>query len=435
MSASFPLACAIGAFRAQSDVIIKILSDSDTCANRRLICAKEEAFKRSVSFALQKMSRTGPKRGRDNVYEVVKAQYCEPTDEDRLALKTPQASCIHCNTGQTRNTSEMHWHLCVCPAFGNKEPALQAMLRTCVPDSILRSHKKKALYQTWQTAAGPAAAGDDAHDEPRRSASSKKAKFMDTRSLCEDVNKLVAKWAYMYRIPSSAIDSQEFRDIILALNPDMYKFPDKDAMSGTLLETMYQQTYAQVNEHFSKAEGLHLRLPAAESTAHAGASNSSEHSPAQTPSIEVYDGRGSFFYRPIPSTLSRRNGTSFAQRVVDFIAPMADLRNSCVISILPLGQDFSEEQNTQAGSLAQVCEAMYPRKITVTSAPFSPLACAELMLSNIAAVHQAVNHAQCILQYIEPSSGPGTILRSILGNSTNDRTLGANFADRLKLPG
>jgi hypothetical protein len=319
----------------------------------------------------------------------------------------------------------MHWHLCVCTAFGSKEPAFQAMLRTCVPDSILRSHKKKTLYLSWQANSASAPPQEELADEPKKSAqAAKKPRFTDSRSLCEEANKLIAKWALMYKIPTSAIDCQEFRDIVLLLNPEMYKFPDKSSLSGPLIESVYQQTQAQVAEHLGRCESLQLRIPS--ETQESGAS-------AQNAAVQVYDGRGSFFYRPLPS-FSRRN-IPHSQRLLEVAVGFAEMRNNTILSVIPSEREFSEEQNAQLASTVQAFEAAYPQKILVSSPPFSPTDCAELMVSSIAAVHQAVNHAQCILQYLLPSSGPGSIVRNIIETVGNDRVWGPNFAERFKLPG
>jgi hypothetical protein len=277
----------------------------------------------------------------------------------------------------------------------------------------------------------------DESNDIKKAGSTKKAKFVDNRSLCDEVNKLIAKWAFMYRVPSSAIDSQEFRDIIFALNPEMYKLPDKQSLSGSLIDAVYQQTFAQVAEHFSKAEGLHLRIPTAAATApHAGSEGVADGEDAhhtQNAMVEIYDGRGTFFYRPV-SSLSRRTNTH-ALRVVEAMGPVADLKNSNVVTILPSGQEHTEERNGHLGSVMQAIESVYPRKTLLTNEPFSPLACADLMLSKIPAVHQAVTHAQCILQYLEVSGGPGAIVRNLLASVGELRSLGPGFLKRLELPG
>ena len=378
------------------------------------------------------MTRTGPKRGRDNIYELVKAQYCEPTDEERLALKTPQTSCIHCNIGQTRNTSEMHWHLCVCTVFGNKEPTTQNLLRSCVPDSILRSQKKRTMYQSWQNSSGIVPSEDN--DEPKKNYATKKAKLVDNKSLNDEVNKLIAKWVYMYRIPASAIESQEFRDIIMLLNPESGRLPDRNMLSSVLMDSLYQQTHSDVSNHFNKCEGLQLRLPSETVETETSGEEDQDKSLLCT-SVQIFDGRGSFFYKPLVLNGHRNVSVSYTQRLLDTALPITEMKNSTIISILHNNhREYSEENTTKSENLLHAIETRFSEKICLSNNPFSPLSCADLMLRNIAAVHQATTHAQCLLQYFQLNTSPGTIIRNIITNMRND-TLGSNFTERLKLPG
>lgn len=383
------------------------------------------------------MSRGGLKRGRDNIYEAVKAQYCDPTDEDRMSLKTPQTACVHCNVSQTRNTSEMHWHLCVCPAFGAKDAELQSMLRTCVPDSLLRSQKKKKLFETWHGGMLPL---EIEHEKSKPQSDNnvpkKKKVAAGPRSSDEHIgvtlNKLIARWVYMYQVPVAAVEAQEFRDIIKLLNSDINKLPDKEALSRSLIDAVYQQTCVQVAENLTKAESLQVQLPLDFSYRNSGSTSSSSFGDSSSQSyLHVYDGRGTFFYQ-LPLDARSNAYPSIASnnviRTVEAARNILEMPNTTLVSLLKAPTDgYSEASVTRSRDLMHSCEALHPHKVYIPAQPFSPTACAEVMLSSVPAFNQAVTHAQCLVQYFQHTSTPAAIVRNFLSR--------INSTAEFKLPG
>jgi len=388
------------------------------------------------------MSRGGLKRGRDNIYDAVKAQYCEPTDEDRLTLKTPQTACAHCNVGQTRNTSEMHWHLCVCSAFGLKDPDLQGMLRTCVPESLLRSQKKKKMYETWHGGMLPLEPEAEKSKPQDNSIPKKKKTSTNMRTSTDEptgvtLNKLIARWVYMYQIPTEAVEAPEFRDIIRLLNPEIHKLPDKESLSRNLIDVVYQQTCAQVAENLTKAESLQIQLPLDFSYHNGGNSSSSSFGDGTSQSyLRVYDGRGTFFYQlPLDA---RHNAyppvQSNAIRTVEAARSILEMPNNSIVSLLLQNSDsYSEAAVTRAREILHACEVIHPHKVFISNQPFSPTACAEVMLSSVPAFNQAVTHAQCLVQYFHHASTPAMILRNIVNRITNG--VASRLVTEFKLPG
>lgn len=385
------------------------------------------------------MLNGGIKRGRDYIYDAVKAQFCDITDEDRSTLKTPQTSCIHCHTGQTRNTSEMHWHLCVCHSFGMKDSSLQNMLRTCVPDSLLRSQKKKKMFHSWHSNPAEAEeAGNDPSKSQGENATKKKRNVAGSReeTLSSALSRLIGTWVYMYKVPVAAVEAPEFRDIIKLLNSDIKNFPGKDSLSRELVESVYQQTSAQVAETLSKAESLQVQLPLDFSRSD-GSSSSSAPAESSPPYIHVYDGRGTFYYQlPQESPSGAYASTAtLAQRVVEAARAVLELPNATVVSAMKNTDNYTEEAVAHARELLHACEVQYPQKIYIPSQPFSPEACAQYIVSSVGPFSQVVSHAQCLVQYFQHASAPGSILRNIVGRSQASASSAVGLAFEFTLPG
>ncbi len=387
------------------------------------------------------MLNGGVKRGRDYIYDAVKAQFCDPTDEDRLNLKTPQTSCVHCHIGQTRNTSEMHWHLCVCHSFGMKDSALQNMLRTCVPDSLLRSQKKKKMFHSWHSS--PAEAEESSNDQSKTqgdNASKKKKNLSGSRdeTLSSTLSKLIATWVYMYKVPVAAVEAPEFRDIIKLLNPDIKTFPGKDSLSRGLVEAVYQQTCAQVVDTLSKSESLQVQLPLDFYRAESSSMSSTLAEVSTQSYIHVYDGRGTFYYQ-LPK--ESRSDSAYVpaaspiQHAIETASAVLDLPNATAVSVRKSTNGYSEEAVAQSRELLHACELLHPHKIYIPNQPFSPEACAQFMVSSVGPFSQVISHAQCLVRYFQHTSAPGNILRNIVSRLQTSASSASRLSFEFTLPG
>ena len=386
------------------------------------------------------MLNGGVKRGRDYIYDAVKAQFCDPTDEDRLNLKTPQTSCIHCHIGQTRNTSEMHWHLCVCHSFGMKDSALQNMLRTCIPDSLLRSQKKKRMFHSWHSNPAEAEEGSNDQSKAQGDNTSKKKKNMSgsrDETLSSTLSKLIATWVYMYKVPVAAVEAPEFRDIIKLLNPDIKSFPGKDSLSRGLVESVYQQTCAQVAETLSKAESLQVQLPLDFYQAESSASSSTHVDPFNQSYIQVYDGRGTFYYQ-VPKESRTDNAyvpASPMQHAIETASAVLELPNTTAVSVIKSADSYTDEAVAQSRELLHACELLYPHKIYIPNQPFSAEACAQFMVSSVGPFSQVISHAQCLVQYFQHPSAPANILRNIVSRLQTSASSASRLSFEFTLPG
>eukprot|EP01032_Pedospumella_encystans_P035440 gene35440-40087_t len=120
------------------------------------------------------------------------------------------------------------------------------------------------MFHSWHS--NPAEAEEGSNDQSKAQGDniSKKKKNMSgsrDETLSSTLSKLIATWVYMYKVPVAAVEAPEFRDIIKLLNSDIKSFPGKDSLSRGLVESVYQQTCAQVAETLSKAESLQVQLP------------------------------------------------------------------------------------------------------------------------------------------------------------------------------
>lgn len=251
------------------------------------------------------------------------------------------------------------------------------------------------------------------------------------------LNKLIARWVYMYQIPAEAVEAPEFRDIVKLLNPDIHKLPDRESLSRNLIDVVYQQTCAQVAETLTKAESLQIQLPLDFSYHNGGNSSSSSFGDGTSQSyLHVYDGRGTFFYQlpldarhnsypPVPNN---------AIRTVEAARTILEMPNNSIVSLLLQNSDsYSETAVARAREIVHSCEVIHPNKVFIANQPFSPTACAEVMLSGVPAFNQAVTHAQCLVQYFQHASTPAVIVRNIVNRMTNG--VASRLVTEFKLPG
>jgi hypothetical protein len=336
----------------------------------------------------------------------------------------------------------MHWHLCVCPAFGAKDADLQNMLRTCVPDSLLRSQKKKKLFETWHGGMVPIEPeSEKSKPQQGESVPKKKKNSAGPRSSGDEpigvtLNKLIAKWVYMYQVPVAAVEAPEFRDIIKLLNSDINKLPDKETLSRSLIDGVYQQTCAQVAENLTKAESLQIQLPLDFAYHNSGSSSSASFGDGTSQSyLHVYDGRGTFFYQlPLDARSSVYPPvTNNAIRTIEAARSILEMPNTTVVSLLQSTDSYTESGMSRSRDVMHSCEAVHPSKVYIPNQPFSPTACAEVMLSSVPAFNQAVTHAQCLVQYFQHTSTPAAIVRNILGRMNNGPA--SRLISEFKLPG
>ena len=128
-------------------------------------------------------------------------------------VKDGRVECVRCKNQQSKNTSEQHFHLASCQAFGEMFPEDQLFLRSCVPVSIVgKSQKKKELVEKWSRDAKRASGIDVESPGIKRSRISTSCDSMTNDESCV-INEKIAMWAHKYGISWNAIDTPEFRDV------------------------------------------------------------------------------------------------------------------------------------------------------------------------------------------------------------------------------